>query len=169
MLTTIKPSLPVLLSIIIKSALGCATWRPYDRSGLNSGLPLPSTLRATRPDSSRVAMVFPTVKIRHPVRTEERSSGCHPARRHSLSRTGAVECRANHCRRYGHPRRGFRVHLSRPVQGQRLHAYLLSAGQRRTPLCPLWFKLLLHRDCFGRTRYRNDYAGLKRVTVPALP
>ncbi len=55
-------SLPLLLSIIIMSASGCATWRPYDRSELKSGLPLPNTLRATRQDSSRVAIVFPTVK-----------------------------------------------------------------------------------------------------------
>jgi len=53
---------PTLLSIMILSGSGCTTWWPYDRSTLNSGLPLPNTLRATRQDSSRVAMVFPTVK-----------------------------------------------------------------------------------------------------------
>ncbi|MEA2724335.1 MAG: hypothetical protein QOH59_2106 [Gemmatimonadales bacterium] len=42
---------------------GCATWRPYDTGpGLSAGQSLPYRLRATRQDSTRIALTAPFIR-----------------------------------------------------------------------------------------------------------
>ena len=54
----------VLVFVGLSSAVGgCATWRPYDSGpGLSAGQALPYRLRATREDSSRLALTTPFVR-----------------------------------------------------------------------------------------------------------
>jgi hypothetical protein len=52
-----RPSL-YLLALLGIALGGCVTWRPYD-STLSDGQRLPSYVRATRQDSSRVSLTGP--------------------------------------------------------------------------------------------------------------
>jgi hypothetical protein len=54
----------ILVGVGLSSAIwGCAIWRPYDAGpGLSPGQSLPYQLRATRADSSRLALTTPFVR-----------------------------------------------------------------------------------------------------------